>query len=98
MKTRDPVRPILPGMELIAAVLIAGPVGYFAPTRRHGLLCYLGVWAVVFPIQTVVVFSASGDGDDVLYWVFNALILALGIGLNECGARLKLRRAAGAVQ
>ena len=79
-------------MELIAAVLIAGPAGYFARTRMQGLWLYLGVWAVVFPIQTVVVYSESDDGGDVLYWVFNALILALGIGLNTCGARLKLRR------
>jgi len=96
--TAAPFAPILPGMELIAAVLIAGPVGYFARTRREGLLCYLGLWTVVFPIQTVVVFSMSDDGNDALYWVFNALILGLGLGLNTLGARLRQRRTAEAVQ
>ena len=80
-------------MELILAVLGAGPIGYFTPTRRMGLIVYLIAWAVVFPIQTVVVFSA-GDGDDTLYWVFNALILCGGIGLNRLGSVLRERRAA----
>ena len=44
-------------MELIAAVLIAGPLGYFA---RSGLLIYLVVWAVIFPVQTVVVSRRPG--------------------------------------
>lgn len=78
-------------MELILAVLGAGPIGYFTKTRRTGLIAYLVAWAVVFPIQTVVVFN-SGDGNDTLYWVFNALILCLGIGLNEAGRRLRARR------
>lgn len=80
-------------MELILAVLGAGPIGYFIKTRRTGLIVYLVAWAVVFPIQTVVVFNSSGGGNDVLYWVFNALILGLGIGLNEGGSRLRERRA-----
>ena len=78
-------------MELILAVLGAGPIGYFTKNRRTGLIIYLVAWAIVFPIQTVIVFNA-GDGNDTLYWVFNALILCLGIGLNECGARLRARR------
>jgi hypothetical protein len=80
-------------MELILAVLGAGPIGYFTKTRRMGLIVYLIAWAIVFPIQTVVVFNA-GDGDDTLYWVFNALILCLGIGLNRLGSVLRERRAA----
>ena len=80
-------------MELIAALLIAGPLGYFCNTVKQGRILYLALWAVVFPIQTIVVFSSSGDGSDVLYWVFNALILCLGLGLNAYGARLRRRRA-----
>lgn len=80
-------------MELIAAVLIAGPLGYFVSNSRASLIAYLALWAVIFPIQTVVVFN-EGDGDDTLYWVFNALILCLGIALNRGGARLRERRAA----
>ncbi|HEY7267491.1 MAG TPA: hypothetical protein VH501_07325 [Solirubrobacterales bacterium] len=80
-------------MELILAVLGAGPIGYFTKTRRTGLIAYLIAWAVVFPIQTVVIFNA-GDGSDTLYWVFNALILCLGIGLNRLGSVLRERRAA----
>jgi hypothetical protein len=78
-------------MELILAVLGAGPIGYFTPTRRAGLIVYLIAWAVAFPIQTIVVFN-SGDGNDTLYWVFNAVILCLGIGLNHLGSRLRERR------
>jgi peptidoglycan/LPS O-acetylase OafA/YrhL len=84
-------------MELILAVLGAGPIGYFTSTRRRGLVTYLIAWAVVFPIQTVVVFNA-GDGNDTLYWVFNALILCLGIGLNLAGSRIRERRRGGAVE
>jgi hypothetical protein len=85
-------------MELIAAVLIAGPAGYFSRTPKQGLCLYLGLWAVIFPIQTYVVFSVSDDGGDALYWVFNALILTLGIGLNTCGARLRMRRTSEAIR
>jgi hypothetical protein len=81
-------------MELILAILVAGPVGYFTEIRKRGLLIYLALWAIVFPIQTVVVFSAADDGNDALYWVFNALILCLGIGLNHLGSVLGERRRA----
>ena len=74
-------------MELIAAVLLAGPLGYFA---RRGLLIYLAVWAVILPVQTVVVFAAGDGGFS--YWVVNAVILAFGIGLNRLGHRLRVRR------
>lgn len=79
-------------MELIAAILIAGPLGYFAPTPKRGRLYYLLLWVTIFPIQTIVVFSASNDGQDALYWVFNALILGVGVGLNAAGARIGQRR------
>jgi hypothetical protein len=78
-------------MELILAVLIAGPVGYFTTTRKRGLVTYLVLWAVIFPIQTVVVYSMDGSGS-ILYWVFNALILCVGIGLNRLGSVLRERR------
>ena len=35
-------------MELVLAVLGAGPIGYFSPTRRIGVLIYLAAWVVVF--------------------------------------------------
>lgn len=79
-------------MELLAAILFAGPLGYFARSSRSGLLIYLVLWAVIFPIQTIVVFSESDDGGDALYWVFNALILALGIVLNRYGRHRRERR------
>jgi hypothetical protein len=37
----------------------------------------------------------SDDGSDVLYWVFNALILCLDIGLNRLGSVLGERKRAG---
>jgi hypothetical protein len=81
-------------MELILAIAGAGAIGFLTKTRKQGLLVYLGLWAVVFPIQTVVVFSASGSDSNALYWVFNALILCLGIGLNRLGSVLRERRRA----
>jgi hypothetical protein len=76
-------------VELIAAVLIAGPLGYFA--RRRGLALYLGLWVIVFPIQTVVVHAENADDIVLSYFVVNAVILALGIGLNRLGAGLRTR-------
>ena len=51
-----------------------------APARR--LLVYLGLWAVIFPIQTVVVHAENPDDIGATYFVINAVILACGIGLN----------------
>jgi hypothetical protein len=80
-------------MELIAAIVLAGPLGYLARTRRRGLALYLVAWAVIFPIQTIVVHSENPDDIVVAYFVFNALILAGGIALNRLGALLRRRRA-----
>ncbi len=74
-------------MELIAAILVAGPLGYFCRTRKQGLGLYLLVWAVIFPIQTVVVHDFN-----VSYFVVNAAILAVGVGMNALGTRLRERR------
>jgi hypothetical protein len=79
-------------MELILAIVGAGPIGFFSPTRRRALTIYLCLWAAVFPIQTIVVFSENGNDNNAMYWIFNALILGLGIGLNRCGALLAERR------
>ena len=84
-------------MELIAALLLAGPIGYLVRDARRALLAYLAVWAVIFPVQTYVVVFAESDpdatfADNLLYWVFNALILGLGIALNRFGARRRYAR------
>jgi hypothetical protein len=79
-------------MELILAVLGAGPAGFFSPTRRRGLAVYLVLWALVFPIQTIVVFSLDDSGNDPLYWVVNAMILAGGVALNTLGWTLRQHR------
>jgi hypothetical protein len=81
-------------MELILAILVAGPIGYFTGTRRRGLVLYLALWAIVFGLQTIVVHSANADDIGVLYLVLNALILGLGIGLNRLGSALGERRRA----
>jgi hypothetical protein len=80
-------------MELIAAVLLAGPIGYFGRTRRQGLCLYVLVWAVVFPIQTIVVHAEKASDIEPLYFILNAVIFVGGIGLNTLGARLRRRRA-----
>ena len=64
---------------------------------KRGLALYLGLWAIVFPIQTIVVNAENPDDIVVSYFVVNALILALGIGLNRLGARLRTRREQKAV-
>jgi len=81
-------------MELIAAVLIAGPLGYFLPTRSRarGVAAYLAVWAVIFPIQTAVVHAENPHDIEPAYFIVNALILCAGIGLNTLGARRRERR------
>ena len=77
-------------MELVLAILVAGPLGYLIRDRRRALLVYLAIWAVVFPIQSVVVHRA---GDlDWSYWPLNAVILAAGVGLNRLGGLLRIRR------
>ena len=82
-------------MELILALLVAGPLGWFLRDRR-ALVAYLVVAAAVFPVQCVVVHR---DGDlDASYWPVNAVILAGGITLNRLAARLRSRRAVLAVQ
>jgi len=80
-------------MELIAAVLIAGPLGYLIRTRTRSLVAYLVLWAVIFPIQTLVVHAENPDDIVASYFVINALILCVGIGLNTLGAHLRRRRA-----
>jgi hypothetical protein len=87
-------------MELIAAVLIAGPLGYFVQTRTRarGLALYLALWVVIFPIQTAVVHAENAADIEPAYFVVNAVILAGGIGLNTLGARLRARRRVTATQ
>ena len=81
-------------MELIAAILIAGPLGYLCRDRRQGLGFYLLAWLAIFPIQTLVVHSENPDDVGPSYFVINAVILAAGIGLNALGAHLRRRRLA----
>ncbi|CAN5448225.1 hypothetical protein BH10ACT11_BH10ACT11_16280 [soil metagenome] len=69
-------------VELILAILAAGPIGYFAATRKSGLAIYLIAWAIVFPIQTIV----SGQAGDWTYYPVNLAILILGLGLNRFGS------------
>lgn len=83
-------------MELIAAILLAGPLGYFGRTRRQGLCLYVLAWGVIFPIQTIVVHSDTPSDIEPLYFILNAVIFAGAIGLNTLGARLRQRRAATA--
>jgi hypothetical protein len=80
-------------MELIAAVIIAAPLGYLVGPRRRGLAVYLVLWAAIFPVQTIVVHAENADDIVPMYFVVNAVILAGGIALNALGARLRERRA-----
>jgi hypothetical protein len=80
-------------MELLLAILVAGPAGYLTKTRKLGLVVYLTLWAIVFPIQSVIV--GFDDDFDPFYLVVNAVILCVGIGLNRAGSVLGERRRAG---
>jgi hypothetical protein len=79
-------------MELIAAILLAGPLGYLTPDRRRGLVLYLLVWAVILPIQTVAVHNTDPADINWQYPVVNAVILAAGVALNQLGAAARARR------
>ena len=75
------------------------PISRPPPTLLYGrwmigvlLLAYLVVWAVIFPVQTLVVHAENADDIQPLYFVVNAIILAGGIGLNTLGARIRNRR------
>jgi hypothetical protein len=81
-------------MELITAILLAGPLGYLVPNRRRGLALYLLVWAIVLPIQTIVVHNENPDDINWQYPVVNAVILAGGVALNRFGASARARRRA----
>lgn len=83
-------------MELTAAIVVGGPLGYHLGTRRRlGLVLCLLVWAAIFPIQTAVVHAADPSDIEPPYFVFNALILALGITLNQLGPRYRVKRGTG---
>jgi hypothetical protein len=79
-------------MELITAILLAGPLGYLAPNRRLGLIFYLLVWAAVLPVQTLVVAHENRDDMNWAYPLVNAVVLAGGLGLNRLGAVVRERR------
>ena len=79
-------------MELITAIVLAGPLGFFAPNRRLGLVLYLVVWAIVLPIQTIVVHGENPDDINWQYPIVNAAILAAGVALNRLGAGARARR------
>jgi hypothetical protein len=79
-------------MELIIAIVLAGPLGYLAPTRRLGLILYLLVWAIVLPVQTIVIHSENPEDINAAYPLVNALILAAGVALNRLGAAMGERR------
>ena len=60
--------------------------------RDADSLIYLVIWAVVLPIQTIVVHSENPDDINAAYPVVNALILAGGVALNRLGAAMRGRR------
>ena len=80
------------GMELFTAVILAGPLGYLAPSRRAGLALYLLAWALILPVQLVAL-GGLEPGDPAV----NALILALGVACVLLGARMGERRRNGLV-
>jgi hypothetical protein len=79
-------------MELILALVLAGPLGYFARSRKLALALYLLGWAIVFPIQTIAVHAENPDDTGAAYLVVNALILAGGVGLTRLGDKIARSR------
>lgn len=80
-------------MELLAALLLAGPLGYFCQSRRKGLGLYLLLATIIFPIQTISVHADSPDDINAGYFALNAIFVGVGVALNFLGARLRRRRA-----
>jgi hypothetical protein len=83
-------------MELILALLVSWPLGYLMPTRRAALAVYLAAWAIVLPVQTILVHSENPDDLNWQYPVVQALILSLGLCLNRIGGAFRERRLAPA--
>jgi hypothetical protein len=79
-------------MELIVAILVAGPLGYLTAKPRTGVTAYLAIWALVLPLQTIVVNSENSDDLNWQYVVVQVLVLAFGLGLNRLGTALRHRR------
>jgi hypothetical protein len=50
------------------------------------------VWAVVLPIQTIVVHNENPDDINWQYALVNAVILGTGIALNQLAASLRTRQ------
>lgn len=78
-------------MVQIATLLLAGPLGYFCQSRKKGLVIWLLALAVLLPIQTILVLP--DDDEPIAYLLVQVVTLAVGLGLNALGARLRERRA-----
>jgi hypothetical protein len=83
-------------MELILALLVPGPLGYLMPDRRVGLAAYLAAWAVVLPVQTILVHSENPDDLNWQHPLVQVVIVSLGLGLNHVGRTFRERRLAAA--
>jgi hypothetical protein len=79
-------------MELIVAILVAGPLGHLTTRPRTGVTTYLAIWALVLPLQTFVVHSQNSDDLNWQYVAVQVLVLAFGLGMNRLGRALRHHR------
>lgn len=77
-------------MTLIAAVVLGLALDCFLGFTRRALVAFGVVWLAVLRFQSVVVLD---ENDEVIYWVLQVAIFALGAGLIWLSARARAWRA-----
>lgn len=97
-------------MELILAVLLPFPLGWFVRNQLVAYVAYIAAHAFVFTFQTLTLVLEWAGGDEAAfgpfpdasmgsvtgYAVVNLVIYAAGLGLVHLGHRLSARRRAKA--
>lgn len=90
-------------MELIVAVLVPFPLGFFVRNRMAAYLAYVAVYSFTFTYQTMELLREWVRGDDAAFprdaaspaWQYalvNLVIYAAGIGLVTLGHTVRNRR------
>jgi 4-hydroxybenzoate polyprenyltransferase len=73
---------------------LAFPLGWLTGARRRAMLATGLVFAVIFPIQTIVVRNDNPHDFNPAYFVVNTLILTIGMALTIGGSAIASRRKA----
>jgi hypothetical protein len=78
-------------MTLATAIIGGLACGYLLGFGRRGFGAFLAIWAAVLTVQTLFLVPTE-DVEDVLYWPFQAAILAVAVLMIWLGAKVRARR------